>query len=318
MNIKTRCCARTQKNKTIWGSVFSKYCFGVQCSRKAQDNKKFCKTHEGNLPYGTYLNISKPDNIVIDIDDTIYEFLRKHNLSPPDFENSGQSIIQYLLQFLRSNGVPIPSYLSSYDLEHQQLILEKLKQTEVETIHLEDFQKVYHTLIQNIIFQPKIIDYIVKNSVETFAIEKIKREFTTLEETKTEGSTHHIPKQLSEKYLQLKKWWETRDKIKITDYDTKQEGTFAIEYTDGGSYKLYTQAKVLVGTCESWKDDNIPDKFKNDSKIILSPKGSYYLPHIKLFHDTRKLHNLPKEEYYEYKYITKFNILQKTYELEYI
>ena len=88
------------------------------------------------------------------------------------------------------------------------------------------------------------------------------------------------------------------------------------ENTD--SENILTKTKVIVGISQHWKDNSIPDEFKNGNDVIICPYSKYYLSHIKLFPEKKYFHNLPKSEYFEYQYIPKYNILRKTHELSFI
>jgi len=308
-----RCHARTKKNKDIWGSQISNHSFGVRCSKQCDANSQFCGLHKRNCPNGTFSMVEKPDDILLDIDDSLYTFFKSNHLSIDDFRKSPYGIAKYIEQFLKKHDVKIPSILESYDVDHQFLILSELNQQNVPKIDLESFQKVYHTLVQNILYQPQITEYIVRGIQKTLTIDHIKER---MEEDVPKISTKKS-NELSEQYMHLKRWWDTQTHIRIIDSMTKQNCTFAI-VPDGDKSLIFTQTKVHIGNLLQWRDPSIPCKFKNEYDIIISPECKVYLPHIRLFADKKRFHSLPKSDYFEYKYVPKYDILQRTYEVEFL
>ena len=322
--MKKRCTARTKKNLEIWGSHLSNHSFGVQCTRAITDtNTNTCKCHK-KLQYGTYLNIVLPANFIIDLDDSTYKFLKKNNLSILEYKSSNKTILQYLIDTLKTHEFPLPSYLKSDGIEHQQYILNRLNSTDLhEDINISEFDKIYNCIMRDIIYQPQIIDYIITNTISSLNNSGLKEnENETENETEKNNNTDIIPeneKKVSENYLQQQQWWLKQHKVEITDYDTKQKCIFALEHNENdGSAVLLTKAKVKIGKSLPWKDASIPGEFKNNNDTIVCPYGKYYLSQIQLFGEMKHFHNLPKSDYFEYQYESKFNILQKTHEIKFM
>tara|TARA_B110000285_G_scaffold88310_1_gene101249 strand:+ start:101 stop:1012 length:912 start_codon:yes stop_codon:yes gene_type:complete len=303
--MKKRCTARTKKNIEIWGSHFSKNSFGVQCTNVVTNtDTNTCKCHT-NLPFGTYLNVILPENFIIDLDENTYKFLKENKLSTIDFKLSQKTTIKYLIDTLEDRGYPLPSYLKSKGIEHQQYILNRLNSKNLKNdVDKLEFDKIYNRIMNGIIYQPQIIDYIISNTL------------TSLK--KNVPIQPRATKKNSEHYLQQQEWWSKQHKVEITDYDTHQQSIFALKHVDDGSAVLLTKSKVTIGKSLHWKDEAIPEEFKNNSDIIVCPFAKYYLSHIQLFGDMKSFHNLPKSDYFEYHYEAKFNILQKTNEIRFM
>lgn len=310
-----RCIARTRKEKSIWKTGFSNHSFGVQCRRPASQGKNTCSCHT-NLPFGIYQHIELPSNFVIDLDDSTYEFLQKHHLNKEEYKNSGKTIIAYLKDFIIQNKGNVPDYLLSDNIEHQEYVLGMINNRTIpKDISRTQFDKIYNSIMRDILYQPKILNWIVQTSLSYIANDN---EAPKRQEKVADPETSNEKKKVSDHYIHQQEWWAKQHKIQITDYDTKKRAVFAIDHQSDGDAVILTKAKVKVGKCSYWKDNRIPDEFKNGNEVVICPFGKYYLSHIQLFAEMKHFHNLPKAEYFEYEYDAMYNILRKTHELVFL
>lgn len=321
MQQENRCIARTLKNKDIWGSTISNSGFGVRCTRQIKKGKCFCGLHGKKRPYGIFNNVCIPSEIIMDIDDNIYQILKTHKLSPLQYFEGNLDIYEFInnhLQKLQSGLL-----ISNQEMTLEKFIIENMKKNHkykssklcLENISKKDFRNVYKSIVENVLLEPSVMNHLVKSSLEELQIRKIK---LILDKEETLKIKSNKKGKISKKFNDLQVWWKTSHKIKITDYETKKTGTFAVEKEGDNKSILYTPTKVLVGYCQYWKCPYVPNTFKNEYGIIISPHGQYYLSHITLLPDRKMFHNLSKTEYFEYRYISEYNILRNTYEVEFL
>ena len=320
MQQENRCIARTLKNKDIWGSTITNSGFGVRCTRKIKVIC-FCGLHEKKQPYGIFNNVCIPSEIFMDIDDNVYQVLKQQNLSPLRYFEENTDIYEYVNNHLRT--IQSGLLISNKKMLFEKFIIENIKKNHkymssplcLENVSKTDFRNVYTSIIEDVLLEPSVMNHLVKTSVKELQIRQIKlildKKETLKEKTVKKGK-------ISKKFNDLQVWWKKSHKIKITDYETKKSGTFAVEEECENKSILYTPTKVLVGYCQYWKSSYVPNNFKNEYGIIISPQGQYYLSHITLLPDRKMFHNLSKTEYFEYKYISEYNILRNTYEIEFL
>ena len=293
-----RCWGRTKKNKTIWKTHFSHYSFGTRCTRPCLKNKKLCKIHSNNNTYGIYDSIKKPENIVLDIDDDMYNYLKTNNMYPVQFQKANLSIEEFINMHIESNRPKIQNNA------HLKYVINAIDNTTddmfLETISKDHFEKEYKNVMEYVKYEPKTLELTI-NTLKKKLLKRNKK-----------------IKVLNSEYKEIEKWWDKQYKVQIIDYDTKKNTVLAIEFNDKSIKKLYTKAKVHIGNCEYWTEKLIPSIFKNEYGIIIDPDSFCYLFKFHLFHKMKCHHSLPKSEYYEYAYVKKYNILRKTHEVTFI
>ena len=325
MQQDNRCIGRTLKNKEIWGSLISKSGFGVRCTRKVK-NKCFCGLHEKKQPYGIFNTVCLPPQILMDIEDDIYTVLKNNNLSPLQFLEGDLDIFEYINRHLKTlkSGVLLPHQ----EISIENFVIENMRKNFkykssklcLEQISRKDFRKVYKSIVEKVLLEPSIMNHLVKSSLEELQLKKIKTMIEKEEKLENEEKLVKRPNmKITKKYQELQIWWNESHKIKITDYDTKKTDTFVVEKEKEGSRSfLFTPTKVVIGYCQYWKCPSVPNHFKNENGIIISPRGQYYLSHITLLPERKMFHYLSKSEYFEYKYISEYDILRNTHEVKFL
>lgn len=109
-------------------------------------------------------------------------------------------------------------------------------------------------------------------------------------------------------------------KIELTHDLTKESQIVIINVCefnmDSDNIDILNQLGQKIGTAKKWEDRDIPDKFKSKDGIVLDPDTNEELYEFNIV--DQELSTIPTKTYREYIYSEDFDLLQPSYEVEYI